>query len=105
MLRIAPLCALALFLAAPLGGCAPAYRPVVDLRGIDPADYKRDLAECRAYAAQRIPYTAHAIPLEGPEDAAYDPHYGGIPPTAESIRREKRIIRRCLRGRGYNVLD
>lgn len=88
-----------------LSACAPAYKPLVDMRGIDPADFKQDLAECRSYAAQRIPYNSNALALETPDEIAYDSQYGGIPPTKESIKREKRIIRRCLRGRGYNVLD
>lgn len=105
MIRATLLCAFALSFVALLSGCAPAYKPIVDLRGIDPADYKRDLAECRAYAAQRVPYGSHAVRFEGSEEAAYDPQYGSIAATPESVRREKRIIRRCLRGRGYNVLD
>ncbi|MER2519921.1 MAG: hypothetical protein ABTQ34_04435 [Bdellovibrionales bacterium] len=88
-----------------LSGCAPAYRPLVDMRGVDPVDFKQDLAECRAYAAQRIPYNSHALPLESEDDAAYDPNYGSISPTKGTIKREKRIIRRCLMGRGYRVLD
>ncbi len=35
-----------------LTACAGSYQPVVDMKGVSPDQYQRDLAECRGYADQ-----------------------------------------------------
>jgi len=63
-------------------------RVVVDKRGLDQARYEKDLAECRDYK-QQVP-----VGEEMAKGAAVD--------TSEE---KARIVKNCLRGRGYRVLN
>ena len=111
-----------------LAGCADTYRPVVDRQGVDPGAYQRDLAECRDYARQVSPLGSAAKGglIGGAIGAAAGAVVGALTGnvgraaaigaagggTAGILRgglrggaRQKRVIRRCMRGRGYRVLD
>ncbi len=122
----APVVALTVVLLA--SGCAGRYEPVVDTQYIDPVQYETDLAECRQYAERVSPATDAAV--SGGIGAAIGAAAGaalgwvfGSPGTGAAvggiaggssgavggasggIERQERIIRNCLSGRGYNVLD
>lgn len=110
-----------------LSGCA-GYRPIVDMRGVDTNRFEADLAECQQYAKQVSPAgsgvggallgalfgAALGAAVGG---AAGDPGagatlgtaYGGVTGAgagaASAAEDQKSIIRRCLTGRGYSVLD
>lgn len=101
-------------------GCAAHPEPIVDMQGVDPVRYEHDLADCRGYAEQ-IPIEqgvargaaagavvgAAAGAIGG--DAARGAGYGAVAGSAESARlndREKqRVVKNCMRGRGYRVLN
>jgi outer membrane lipoprotein SlyB len=118
MKRIAALTA-----ASMLAGCATAdwYQPVVDTKGIDGTRYAQDLAECRQYAVQRDPANqavagAVAGALLGVLLGAAtgtSRNYGASVGAASGVAAgaahgadsQVQIIRRCLLGRGYQVLD
>src|SRR5690242_20116685 len=48
-------------LAALLAGCAQSYQPIVDMKGVDEAQYQLDLSECRAYAEEVSPTSQAAL--------------------------------------------
>lgn len=116
-----------LVLVVGLVGCA-GYRPVVDLRGADTGQYGRDLAECQAYAEQVSPVEQSLVGglLGGLFGAALGAATGaalGDPGTgaavgaasmgvvgagagaAQGADAQRSIIRNCLAGRGYRVLN
>lgn len=115
-------------LAMGLAGCAGSYEPVVDLKGVDQVEYQSDLEECRAYAENVDVGTSAATggAVGAGVGAATGAAVGavtGSPGLGAAIgaagggtsglfgglfrgaSKEKSIIRNCLRGRGYHVLD
>lgn len=117
-----------IFAVVALAGCANTYQPIVDREGVSPSAYERDLAECRDYARQVDP-AGSAVKgglLGGGIGAAVGAVVGALTggvgrgaaigaaggATAGVLRgglrggaKQKAVIRRCLRGRGYRVLD
>jgi hypothetical protein len=115
------------FAAAILAGCA-ASDPVIDTRGVDPARYRQDLADCRVYADSvstggRAASGAAGTALLGAALGAItgavtgDPGggaaigagtggvFGGASGAGSAAQEKGRIVRNCLRYRGYAVLD
>jgi outer membrane lipoprotein SlyB len=112
-----------------LTGCATRntgadYRPIIDTQGKDPARLQQDVNECQAYAhqvssaAERAATGAAAGALLGAvfaaaagakgyrnESAAVGALSGGLGAAAEGERDQRNIIRRCMNGRGYSVLN
>lgn len=103
-----------------IGGCMAHPEPIVDLKGIDPEIFQRDLEECRVYAdkvsageamvkgaAAGAAVGAATGAISG--DAGPGAGYGGIYGAANSglaAEREKHVVfARCLEGRGYRVLN
>lgn len=113
----------ALFLATLLAGCAD-YRPVVDSYGTNMANYEYDLRDCQNYARQ-VDGTAQAgggALLGGVlgaavgavaggnssgiwQSAGVGAITGGAAGGISSASSQKQIIRNCLAGRGYRVLN
>lgn len=98
-------------------------RVVVDRRGIDPIKYEKDLAECRVYK-QQVPVgkemakgaavgavVGGAIGATGRhsgdvvEGATVGAVYGAADKMIDSSEEKARIVKNCLRGRGYRVLN
>ena len=108
---------LALILAA---GCASHPDPIIDTKGVNLAQYEQDLAECREYA-ENISVTEGAAKgaavgavvgaavgaISG--DAGRGAGYGGISGGAQSglsnKREQEAVVKRCIAGRGYRVLN
>jgi outer membrane lipoprotein SlyB len=103
-----------------LGACA--HEPIIDRKGVDENAYQRDLAECRAYAAEvdtvgeTVKSGAVGAAVGGAVGAilgnGHDARRGvGVGTVAgggkgltESERRKQRVMYRCMEGRGYRVL-
>lgn len=112
-----------------LTGCASGHRYgapdkiVVDTRGVDPYAYEVDLADCKEYAAQ---VEVSELTLEGAaEGAVVGAVLGAVLGNHETVERsagagavlggvksnkraryeQDRIVKRCLKGRGYKVLN
>jgi outer membrane lipoprotein SlyB len=108
-------------------GCA-SYRPIVDMQGVNSVKYEQDLRECQNYAKQVSPATSSIVggaigagagALLGlvvgsyfgragefaGMGAAVGGTSGGMTGAAEGARSQMDIIRRCMMGRGYRVLQ
>ncbi len=112
-----------LMLAAALTGCASSganYRPLVDMQGRSDAQYNRDASECQAYARARMDAAQGAVmgavalgiltsvlsPRGTKNYAAQQGAIvGGVAGAASANDTQETIVKRCLAGRGYNVLD
>lgn len=102
--------------------------PIVDMKGVDQARYESDLAECQKYADQvsvaqnagggallggaagaaigaaigavtGSPGTGAAVGAAGGGTSGL---FGG---TARGASKQQQVVRNCLKGRGYHVLD
>ncbi|GAB6061210.1 hypothetical protein [Desulfonatronum parangueonense] len=110
-----------------LTGCAT-YRPIVDMQGVNSAQYEADLRDCQNYARQVSPATSTVVggaigagagALLGlvvgsyfgragefaGMGAAVGGTSGGMTGAAEGAKSQMEIIRRCMAGRGYRVLQ
>ncbi|MEC7765794.1 MAG: glycine zipper family protein [Pseudomonadota bacterium] len=97
--------------------------PIIDTLGVNLAQYNRDLAECQQYAneveiAQKAAVGAASgaavggvfgAVLGNSETARRGAGVGAVGSGArgvrEGIRERDRVIKRCLIGRGYRVLN
>lgn len=124
-----PACKAPPLLAALLGatllasGCASTKRVVVDDKGIDQAAYQRDLAECDAIADQvstgrdAAGGAVGGAVIGGALGAIFGNSstagrmagggavVGGASQAGEAEREKGQVLRNCLRGRGYRVLN
>ena len=114
--------------AALLAGCATgptgaSYAPLVDMRGVDATRQAQDQYECQQYAQQRAGAADGAVAgavagaLIGVvlaaivgggirnEMAGIGAVTGGLQGAAAGEGTQRDIIRRCMSGRGYNVLN
>ena len=106
---------------AMLAGCSSSTAPIIDTKGVNMTQYQQDLAECEAYSAQVrsgegiAKGTAGGAAVGGAigaiagGSAAKGAGIGAVSGGAESARiadREKAdVVKNCLRGRGYRVLN
>lgn len=102
-------------------GCA-SYRPIVDMKGVDQAQYEKDLSECQQYAEQvdvgGDTATTGAVGVGvggaigavsgGRRGFGVGAAIGGITGVTSGASHagssQKQVINRCLIGRGYRVL-
>ena len=109
-----------LVLAAALVGCAAHPDPIVDTKGVDPEKLAQDWQECEAYTEQIlvsrgvgkgsavgavVGAAAGAIHGDVGEGAATGALYGGTRSGLDADREKQMVFKRCLRGRGYRVLN
>lgn len=115
--------------ACGLPGCARMpvstwSRPIVDMKGVDQGKYDQDYQECVTYAFQAPgPGTSAAVGAVGGalagalaarivdrdlnrgQFARIGAVSGAAGGAVEGARTESQIVKQCLRGRGYNVLN
>ena len=117
---------LASILGLLLAGCAGRERPpggvIVDMKGVDRAQYQADLTECEQYADQvDVAGQAAAGAVGGAvvggligavvddaapgRGAAVGGIAGGATGTVKGIEERQVVIKNCLRNRGYAVLN
>ncbi len=105
---------------AVLAGCASHPEPIIDERGVDMAKYQADLADCERYA-EKISVTegaargavvgavvgaaAGSIGGDADRGAGYGGIYGGAKSGLGNNRQKHQVVRKCLAGRGYTVLN
>ena len=110
---------------AGVAGCAGqgAGGPIVDMKGVDPYQYDSDLAECQMYADQvqvdqkvlggaatgAVVGGAVGAIFDGGDGAARGAGSGAVVGGAKGVSRgvheRRRVVRNCLRHRGYAVLN
>ena len=113
--------------AAILAGCAAPmhkYQPLID-GGTDTEQYQRDLQDCRAYAMTKpsAENSAAAGAIFGAlagvailavgggrhgfgnEAAGIGALLGGVEGYSKGAQGQQGVVKRCLAGRGYKVLD
>lgn len=105
-------------------GRFPGQTPViVDTKGVDMSQYQTDLADCEAYAQQvsvgekavvqgatgAVVGGAVGAIFDGSEGARHGAGAGAVVGTvkgaSQGLREQDRVLKRCLRGRGYKVLS
>ena len=107
--------------AALLAACSSAPGPIVDTKGVNMARYHDDLADCEAYADQvRIEVgVAKGAAAGGAAGAATGAilgksvgEYAGVGAVGgatksaiQGDREKSRVVKNCMRGRGYKVLN
>lgn len=121
ILRLAPVAAMTMLLAVTCtAGCADNPRPIVDPKDLDTAIYEADLAECstlgrEAEVAGGVVRGAVFGAAVGATfgavfgDAATGAELGAITGASDSalgneLGRQS-VIKECMRGRGYRVLN
>ena len=110
---------------AMLAGCATAprgagYVPLVDMQGKNPAQFDRDVAECQVYARKTLDAMSGALAgaiAVGLLAAILSPRgyrndgartgaiVGGVAGGASANDTQESVIKRCMVGRGWNVLN
>ena len=104
-----------------LAGCSSHPEPIIDAAGVKMTVYEEDLAECQGYAEQvRIEQgmargaivgaaTGAAIGVirdnDIGEDAGVGAVLGGSKSGVQGAREKENVVKRCLRYRGYRVLN
>ena len=110
-------------LALQICGCAAHPDPIIDTKGVDPTAMATDWQECEAYT-EEISVAAGTAKGAGlgaavgaavgsiggghhsaSENAAYGAIYGGTESGLEADRDRQEVFKRCMRGRGYRVLN
>jgi len=101
-------------------GCASHPEPIIDTQGVDLVRYEQDLAECGTYAEQIEPASgvakgtaagaavgamAGAIGGDVGRGAGYGAVAGGSRSAVMADRDKQEVVKNCLRGRGYRVLN
>ena len=113
---------LILFLVAGCANTGNNYRPIVDTKNIDLARYEADLQECQHYAEQKAGAGEQAaigagagavlggvLAAVGNGDKGSSARVGGVMGAVTGLtsgeQGQRSVIKRCLTGRGYKVLD
>lgn len=122
MRRTAPIILVA-FLAPFLASCASTDRVVIDQKGVDQAKYEQDLAECQQTAKQvgtgrdTAEGAAGGAVVGGLLGAIFGNSnttgagagvgavVGGAGKAGDAQQEKKRVLRNCMSGRGYRVLN
>jgi len=105
-----------------LAGCA-SKKPIIDKKGVDMAAYAQDLEECQTYATEvdktgkvaggaaagAVVGGAIGAVFNGSRGASRGAGAGAIGGAAKGAasgeREQAQVVKNCLRGRGYRVLN
>lgn len=105
---------------AVLAACAANPEPIIDQQGVDMGVYAVDLGECRSYAdvisvgkgaakggagGAAVGAATGAISGDAAAGAGYGGIYGATQSGLEADREKRAVVKRCLAGRGYKVLN
>lgn len=103
-----------------LSGCAAHPDPIIDKKGVDEEVFAQDWSDCEAYSEEVVIAkgvgkgaatgavvggVAGAIGGDAGEGAAYGGLYGGTRSGLDADREKQQVFKRCMRGRGYRVLN
>ena len=100
--------------------CASHPDPIIDSRGVNMAQYEADLAECKSFADEIsvtegtakgaavgavVGAAAGAISGDTGRGAGYGGISGGTRSGLKNQGEKERVVKRCISGRGYRVLN
>ena len=103
-----------------LGGCAAHPDPIIDMKGVNEEQLARDWEDCESYTEQIriekgtakgaaggavIGAATGAIGGDAAEGAGYGAIYGATRSGLDADWDKQNVFKRCLRGRGYRVLN
>lgn len=103
-----------------IGGCASHPDPIIDMKGVDQATMQADWGECESYADQVVigkgaakgaaggavvGAATGAISGDAEAGAGYGAIWGATRSTLKGDREKQMVFKRCMRGRGYKVLN
>jgi outer membrane lipoprotein SlyB len=106
--------------ALTVAGCAAHPDPIVDMKGVDVQAFAQDWGECEKYTEEIlisqgvikggatgavVGALGGAIDGDSGEGAAAGAIYGGTRSGLDADREKQKVFKRCLRGRGYRVLN
>ena len=109
-----------IMLAILIAGCAAHPDPIIDTKGVDPDVLAQDWQECEAYTEQIqiekgvakgsavgavVGAAGGAIDGDAGKGAGYGAVYGGTRSGLDADREKQKVFKRCMRGRGYKVLN
>lgn len=112
--------AAAVVFAALGAGCASHPDPIIDTKGVDQAALQADWAECEAYSQEVViargaakgaaggavvGAAAGAISGDADRGAGYGAVWGATRSSIDGAREKEMVFKRCMRGRGYRVLN
>ena len=75
-------------------------RPIMDMKGVNEAFYVKDLAECQEYAKE-----ASGMGGMAAKGAGADAVVGGAGGAYKGNESQEAVVKKCLVGRGYKVLN
>jgi len=103
-----------------LAGCAAHPDPIVDMQGFNVEKFAKDWNECEKYTEEIlisqgvikggatgavVGAIGGAIDGDAGKGAAAGALYGGTRSGLDADREKQKVFKRCLRGRGYRVLN
>jgi outer membrane lipoprotein SlyB len=106
-----------------LSACTTTDEIIIDKKGVDMSRYEQDLAECRGYSSEvktgekgargavsgAVVGGAIGAIVDGTEGAGRGAGVGAVTGGAKGVsqgeREEVQVVKRCLSGRGYRVLN
>ena len=103
-----------------VGGCAAHPDPIIDMQGVNESAMQLDWGECEGYSEQVIiakgtakgatggavsGAAAGAISGDVGRGAGYGAVWGATRSTIDADRDKQMVFKRCMRGRGYRVLN
>ena len=103
-----------------IAACAAHPDPIIDRQGVDPELLAKDWGECESYSEEIVigkgvakgsatgavvGAIGGAIDDDAGKGAAAGALYGGTRSGLDADREKQQVFKRCLRGRGYRVLN
>ncbi len=110
----------ALAAIAVLGGCSSHPAPIIDTKGVDPVAMQVDWDECESYTEEVVVAkgmargaaggavvgaATGAISGDADAGAGYGAIWGATRSGIDGAREQEQVFKRCMRGRGYRVLN
>ena len=103
-----------------VGGCSSHPEPIIDMQGVNESALAADRVDCEEYSDEVIiakgaargaaggavaGAAAGAIGGSVSSGAGYGAIWGATRSSSQGAREKEQVFKRCLRGRGYRVLN
>ncbi len=103
-----------------LGACSSHPEPIIDTKGVDPVAMQVDWDECESYTEEVVVArgmargaaggavvgaATGAISGDADAGAGYGAIWGATRSGIDGAREKEQVFKRCMRGRGYRVLN